>query len=303
MAAVAFIFLCIVWGTTWIAIKITLQGMPPFLGAAARFSVAVFLLSGLAILKGINLKMPARIFKILFITALLMYILDYGLVYWGEQYLSAGVTAIFFATFPIFTGIFSTLVVKSESSHWTKFVGLLIGFIGITVTFYDQLLKTHFESKIIFATLAIVLGAAGGALATVLVKKYLSEINSVSLSLHQMIWGVVGLSLFGLFRGEFSQIHPDLEVVLAVLYLGAIGSALAFVLYYWLLKKIGAISLSVIIYVTPIVALFADWLYFGEKIGIRTVIGMLLIFTAIALTQLHQYRAYLRKKALIKPTI
>lgn len=300
MGTIVFLFLCVVWGTTWIAIKITLQGMPPFVGAAARFLVAVvflFLFSGIV---RIHLGMPRRSFKILFVSAILMYLFDYGLVYWGEQYLSAGVTAIFFATFPIFTALFATFVFQDETFHWTKFIGLIVGFSGVIITFYDQLISTQFDRNVIYATLAIISGAAAGAISTVMVKKYLSQIHPVSLSLHQMLWGVLGLAVLGFLQGEFSRIQLTTEIIFAVLYLGAVGSALAFGLYFWLLKKIGAISLSLVIYVTPIIALIADWMYFGETVAYRTVIGMLVIFLGISIAQSYQYRNYLRQKRLLR---
>jgi drug/metabolite transporter (DMT)-like permease len=274
-----------VWGTTWVAIKVSLEGLPPFLGASARFSIALLLLLIYIKWKNIPLKMRKRDFRIVSLSAFLMYTLDYGLIYWGEQYLSAGVTAIFFATFPLFTGIYATFLFRKESFKWTKFLGLILGLIGVTIVFFEQLIFTQFQHKVISGIIAIITGAACGAMSVVLVKKFLSHIKPVSLSFHQMLQGVLFLFLFGLLLENPQNINLSLRVGFAVLYLGAMGSALAFALYYWLLQQFTATTLSLIIYITPIIALFVDYLVFGEIIQFRAVLGMMTIFAGIALVQ------------------
>lgn len=291
-------FLCTVWGTTWIAIKYSLEGIPPFLGAMARFCVALAILFVFARLKGISLALPGRHFKYVFWSALLLYLFDYGLIYWGEQYLYAGVTAVFFATFPLFTGLVSNFIFKNEAFRWGKFAGLLLAFAGIAVIFYDQLLATDFSGMVAWASLGIIAGAFGGAVSLVMVKKYLSNVQSVSLTLHQMVWGVIILGITGLLRGEASNIHLTVRSGLAVVYLGAFGSALAFVLYYSLLKKMSAITVSSIVYVTPVIAILVGWLLLDETITLRIALGTLVIFGGIAISQLPEYRKMFHGKKL-----
>ncbi len=292
MQIIVFLFLCLVWGTTWAAIKISLEGLPPFLGAAMRFSLAMIFLAAFAWWKKIPLLMKRKDFKYISASAFLMYVLDYGLIYWGEQYLSAGVTSIFFATFPIFTGIWATFLFRNEKFRWNKFAGLLLGFSGVVLVFYDQLIQTLFSHSVIYGTLAIVVGAAGGAMAVVIVKKYLGGVHSVTLSFYQMIYGVVFLVLIGLITEKLSAVQINPRVLLAVVYLGGVGSALAFALYYWLLQHISAITISLIIYITPIIALIVDYFLFGELIHPRAVAGMLVIFSGVAVAQLQFRQIY-----------
>jgi drug/metabolite transporter (DMT)-like permease len=292
-----FAFLCTVWGTTWVAIKISLEGLPPFGGAALRFTIALVLLFLYAKLNKISLKMNRKIFVVVAFSAFLMYPIDYGLIYWGEQYLSAGVTAIFFATFPLFTGIWATFLFRNEKFHWNKFIGLTLAIVGIAIVFLDQLLITQFEQTVVMGTLAIILGAAGGSMSVVIIKKYLTGVNSVSLSFHQMLQGVIYLMFFSLVAENYSDFHPNFRVILAVIYLGLFGSAIAFALYYWLLQKVSAITLSLIIYITPIVAIVVDYFMFGQVIKIRAIIGMIIIFSGIAFVEMNIRRMnqYLKK--------
>ncbi len=293
MAYFVFTLLSFIWGTTWIAIKITLEGIPPFLGATVRFVIAIVFLLLFGWFSGVSLGIPRKDYRVLLTSAFFMYVFDYGFVYWGEQYLSAGVTAIFFATFPIFIGLFSSFVVKSEQLGRAQIAGTLFGFLGVFIIFHDQLMRTHFNTQIILATIAIVLGAAGGALSTVLVKKHLHHVPTIPLTIHQMLWGAVFLGMLGILQGEISQVYLTKRVFYAVLYLGAIGSALAFASYYWLLKKISALTISFIIYITPVIALFIDRFLFGTTITWQIVLGSATIFSGITLSQWETYRQWL----------
>jgi drug/metabolite transporter (DMT)-like permease len=276
-----------VWGTTWIGIKISLEGLPPFLGASIRFSIALIFLAVFIRIKRISLRISKRLLGIISLSAFLMYTLDYGLIYWGEQYLSAGVTSIFFATFPLFTGISAIFLLKNEMFSWNKFIGLMLGLVGVAIVFLDQLLQTEFDRQVILGSFAIIMGAASGAMSVVLVKKYLSSINPVALSFYQMIQGIVFLYVIGFSLERSYDLQVNLRVGLAVVYLGAVGSALAFALYYWLLQKWSAVSLSVIVYIIPIVALIVDYLVLSEVIHPRAVLGMLVIFSGVAFVQLR----------------
>lgn len=297
MPFLVFFFLCVVWGTTWIAIKISLEGLPPFLGASLRFSLALLLLLSYIVWKRISLHLPRRDFLVIASSAFLMYALDYGLIYWGEQYLSAGVTAIFFATFPLFTGIWATFLFRSERFSRSKFVGLLLALVGVTIVFLDQLISTRFDRQVLWAIVAIIIGAAGGAMSVVLIKKHLPRVNPVALSFHQMLQGVVILYGFSLILEPWNPLHINLRVILAVAYLGAIGSALAFALYYWLLQKWSATTLALIIYITPLVALWVDYLTFGEVIHWQGVVGMVIIFSGISIVQFHlPFQRFLQQK-------
>ena len=293
-------FLSFVWGTTWIAIKYSLIGIPPFLGASARFLVALACLLGYAAYKRRSLKISSKDFSMIFISSILLYLLDYGLIYWGEQYINAGATAIFFATFPLFTGVVSNFVFRSEAFQWQKFLGLVIGFLGIAIVFYDQLLQTRFEGMVVWASIAVIISALSAAVSLVMVKKYLSHMETVTLTLHQMIWGVVMLGLIGLLGGELPLIKYHPASIIAVVYMGIVASALAFVLYYYLLKEMSAISVSSIIYITPVVAILIGWVMLNESITPQIITGMLVTFVGIFVSQMKEYQKYLSRKTVQK---
>ena len=146
----------------------------------------------------------------------------------GTTGASAGVTAISFATFALFTALWSNFVFRNERFRANKLIGLLLGFAGIVVVFFDQLIITHFSSRVIAGSAAVVLGAAGGAMSIVIVKKYLTNINPASLAFNQMLMGFVFLGLIALLFEPRPTTVASLKIWLAILYLGGVGSALAF---------------------------------------------------------------------------
>jgi drug/metabolite transporter (DMT)-like permease len=293
MSLVVYLFLSVVWGFSWVAIKLSLEGIPPFFAAALRFLLAVPFLLFYAKLIGVKCFVPRHFYRLILFTSVLIYGLDYAVVYWGEQYLSAGVTAILFATFPLFTGIISQFVFKSELPGPRIYLGLVIGFGGVFVMYYQELLRTSGGVLILLATLGIVGSAISAALAMVVAKQFMNEVHPVTLTLSQIIPGSLGLFTVALARGDVETAQWSRDAVLGILYLSTIATALAFSLYYWLLKTISAVTVATLIYVTPVTALFFDWLVFGVQINSRIVVGMLLIFTGIALAEFSKYRPHL----------
>lgn len=284
MRLAVWILLSLVWGFSWVGIKLTLEGIPPFIGSGLRFTLAVPLLFAWSRLRGIPLDVPRKDWKILLWSAFFTYGFSYGLVYWGEQELTAGVAAILFATFPIFTALFAGLLLPEEQIGWQVVAGLLVAFTGVAVTFSDDFAGLLGGVRLLSAG-AVVVGAAGGALATVLVKQRLCHLHPVSLTLWQMVLGAAGLCATGWLLGEGGEIIWNERAVFGLVYLGVVASALAFALYYWLLQHTPAVTVSSMIFVTPLVALWGDaWIY-GSRISLPTVVGVGLVFLGILIAE------------------
>lgn len=295
MLAIGFALLCFIWGTSWVAIKFSLLGFPPFVGAALRFGSASLMLWGYAHWKGISLALPKKTAVTVAVSGLLVYVFDYGLIYWAEQYLNAGVTAVFFSTFPIFMALFSIFLFRGDPFRISVFAGLGLGFAGVAIIFYDEVAGTRFSSTVALATVAVLAAAISGSISSLIVKRDLSRLHPVTLSLQQMVLGAGALFLFGAAAGELEAVQIGGQAVAAVLYLGLMASAVAFVVYYWLLQKISAVTLSLVVFITPTVAVVVDWLLLGTTLSPPALAGMLVIFAGAALSQAHNYRAFFRK--------
>jgi drug/metabolite transporter (DMT)-like permease len=301
LAYFSFALVALIWGTTWVAIKFSLEGFPPFAGAMLRFLIAIAALYFYARYKKISLALPRTATGYVIVTSILLYVVDYGLIYWAEQYLSSGVTAIFFAALPLATASVSTFAFKSESWCYKRFVGILVGLIGVVIVFFDQVVVTSFDGKVMAASLAVLTAAIAAAVAVVLTKQHLMTLETVPLTIHQLIWGTLGLGVIAIVRGEFADIRYSNNAAFAVVYLGLAGSALAFVIYYKLLRTMTASTLSTITYITPLVAVFTGWLLLNESITMRAVLGAATIFLGITIIQFDYLANALRRTRLASP--
>jgi drug/metabolite transporter (DMT)-like permease len=284
-----FLTLCLIWGTTWLAIRLTVTAMSPLTGASLRFILATAAVLIFARVKGFSLRLPSRAMHgWMVICAILTYVLDYGLIYWAEQHLSAGVTAIFFATFPLFTALFGFWLLPGRELNRTGFIGIFLGLAGIVIIYHDQLMATRFDRLILLASLAVTLAALSAALSMVLVKKKVGAINSVSVTFHQLVWGTLGLVVLALLFEPLPRSLPPSTALLATIYLGLVGTALAFILYYRLLQDKTAVFVSTIGYITPLVAVLLDLLLFGLMLPLRTWLGLGVVFSGIYLVNKPQ---------------
>jgi len=279
-----FAILCLIWGSTWLAIRLTVAELPPLTGAGLRFVLATVCVLAYALFrkKSLRLAKPG-LHGWMMLCALLVYVIDYGLIYWAEQFISAGVTAIFFATFPLFTALFSRLILAEREISRTGLLGIVLGFLGIVIVFFDQLIQTRFQTIIMLASLAVVVAAVSAGLATVLVKKVARGIPALAVTFHQLFWGSIFLALLSLLFTPLPRSLPSMTALGATFYLGTVGTALAFVLYYRLLQEKSAVSISTIGYITPLIALLLDFLVFTAIPPLKTWLGMLIVFLAIYL--------------------
>jgi len=291
-----FLILCFVWGTSWVAIKYSLEAYPPFLGAALRFVAAGVALLVYARVRRISLRSPDGSWKIIFATSLMVYLLNYGLIYWAEYHLSAGITAVVFSTFPLFTGLFSHFVFRLEPFRLNVYGGLILAFGGILFIFREDWILSEFSARLLLPAAAVLISSISAAISSLIVKKYLHRIHPVTSTFQQLLFGTTGLFVLSfLFRerpGELSH----LSSTLAVLYLGLVASAFAFALYYWLLQQMSAVTVSLLVYFNPCVAIFFGWLMLGEKLPDGAFFGIALIFGGVLLSQIHAYSSLLRKR-------
>lgn len=294
MKYLTFLVVALIWGTTWTAIKLSLEGYPPVIAATLRFVFAVAILGLYARVTRLSLMLPRHTMVWVAATAILVYVVNYGLVYWGEQYLSAGVTAMLFAAVPLATMLGSVFAFRTETFRYRQVVGILFGFLGIVVVFFDPLVATGFGAKSTMAAVAIAVAAVAAALNIVIAKRHLMLVGAVSLTFHQMLWGSLGLGIVSAITGEWRHVHYSPGATLAVLYLGVAGSA-AFVMYYSLLMTMRATTLSTISYVTPLVAAFSGWIVLNESISLRVGCGVVAIFVGLATIECEGLMAVLRR--------
>ena len=277
--------LCFIWGSTWLVIKIGLEFLPPFLFAGIRFATATV---GLLILtKMLHAHMPRdrSSWMVMLFLGIFQISLPYGLVFWAEQFVSSGLAAVLFATLPFFVVIFAHILVDEKLTK-LKAIGMVASFVGLILIFWKDIavaqgLTANFP---LYGGLAVVGSAASGALANVVGKQHAEEIDPASNVLVQSLTGTVVLTSFGFVTEKNTVPNFAPTSVLAILYLGIVGSALAFVGMYWLLTKTTATNVSLITFITPILALILGWVVLQEVLDPNVGLGAMLILTGVYLT-------------------
>jgi drug/metabolite transporter (DMT)-like permease len=286
LPSVVFATLCFVWGSTWLAIKVGLDFLPPFLFAGVRFAVASLFLMFLVSLLHARIPRDRSSWTVMLFLGIFQITLVYGLVFWGEQYVSSGLTAVLSATLPLFVVILAHISIKAEPITRRKALAVIVAFAGVAAIFWRGLASAQVSTMqfSLLGSLAIVGSAASGAAGNVVAKRYASGIDPSANVLIQSVVGAVSLLFVSIVteRGSVLKLVPT--VIAAVLYLGVVGSALAFVGWYWLLTKTTATNSSLVLFVTPVVALILGWLVLQEVVEPVVALGTFLILSGVYLT-------------------
>lgn len=281
-ARLVWLILCGIWGSTWLFIKIGLRDLPPFTFAGLRFVLASAILGSLVLIRRARWPRTHSEWYLIAVSGLLQFTLNYGLVFWGEQYISSGLAAVLQSTFPLFGLVFAHLYLPSERITTLKVVGVLFGILGVGVIFSDQL--TIAGSMALLGSIALVLSAVAGSYSNVLVKAYGGKIDPQILAASQMVCGFVPLLAVGLAtEGNPLRFRWTLSAVLSLMYLVIVGSVIAFWLYYWLVRNMDVTKTMLIALVTPVVAVVLGMIVLHEQLNWRLLAGSACIIMGFGL--------------------
>jgi len=277
-----FLLLTLIWGTTWAAIRFSLEGIPPFLGVSLRFALAGALLVGIALWQRIPLGRSRTERRLWLANGLLSFCASYGLVYWAEQYVPSGLTAVLWATFPLMVAVMAHFALPHERMTGRGVVGVLVGFLGLAVIYSEDLGRLG-GPQVAFASLVLLLSPFVSAISNVAIKRYGKGIPALSLAGPPMLIGGVVMAGVSAVVERGAPVTWGARPVASLLYLALAGSALTFSLYYWLLSHTTVVRTSLISYTIPVVALAIGVLVMGEPITARVLAGSLLVVGGVAL--------------------
>ena len=280
MRIAMFIVCCAIWGSTWIAIKIGVEIVPPITAAACRFLIAGTMLVAILYFKKLSFPPTWKERFALAYPGIYTYALTYTLVYSAEQYISSALTAIIFGSYPLFIALISWTHLKEERLAPRGWLGLAAGFIGIVLISYNSMT----ESKEILLGTVLALGATiASAYGTVLHKRCFSQKPIVVSAASQIILGGIPVLIYALLVEDVASIVWTPVAIGTILYLAIFGTVVAFLAYYWLLARTKAITVSLIAFVTPLVAILIGVGFFGESLALAAIVGTALIFSGIRL--------------------
>jgi len=278
--SLVWLLLGFIWGSTWLFIKLGLEDLPPFLFAGLRFVIASAFLWAILGIRRVHLPRISWDWAVMVGTGLLTFSVDYGLVYWGENHIPAGLTSILFSTLPLFVLLLAHVFLPGERMTRWNLGGILVGLAGVTLIFSKQL---QFSDPLVFWGSVAVLGAAlAAAISSVLVRRFAQHLDPMILTTIQMTVGCIPLVAVGLgLEGSPTHFHWTAMAWTSLLYMAVVGSALAFVLLYWLLKQVGPVRTGLIIPFTTVVAVLLGVIVLGEAFTWRTGAGGALVLVGL----------------------
>jgi len=277
-----FALLILIWGTTWAAIRIGLEGVPPFTGVAVRFALAGLLLLAVALSRGVPLGRGRHEKALWLANGVLSFCLSYAIVYWSEQYIPSGLAAVLFATYPLFVAALAHLLLASERVTAAAVAGLVLGFAGVAVIFSDDLTLLGGQA-VRHASLVMLVSPLVSAVATVVIKRWGSGVHPLSLSAVPMLIASLAMAVVALVFERHRTLVLDARSVGALLYLAILGSAVTFTVYYWLLARVTATRLALTSYLIPIVAVAVGAGLFDEPLRPRVLAGAALILAGVVI--------------------
>lgn len=282
-----FALLCVIWGSTWLVIKVGYGDLGPFTLAAVRFLVAGFILVPLIPVFGARWPRGRTEWWVVVFVGTVLFGADYGLIYWGEQWLDSGLTAIIFAILPVMTSIAAHFYLKTERLSVQTLVGTGLAFGGVVALFADRL---AIDASQTWPMLAILASAACATAANLATKRYGATLHPVALNAPAVLIGGTTLFVVALVAGEDVRFPTDADTWSAVLYLAIVGSVFTFLVYFWLLKTWSVTSLSFIAVFTPLVAVLLGFVFREERPTPWTGLGGLLILGGATLALWNRNR-------------
>jgi drug/metabolite transporter (DMT)-like permease len=278
----AFAIIYFVWGSTFLAIRVGVHEVPPLLLAGMRFFAAGIIL--FAWMRATGTASPTRReWASATVLAVLIFLVDYGLVFWAEQRVPSGITAVMLATIPVFTALLEILILRTQKLTLRLACALVVGLAGVAVLvsrsvgFGDAPIDRS-------GAIALVVGAISWSLASVLSRKLTLPDSKVMSSGAQMLVGGILLLLAAAIFGEFNRFHwraVSSGAWLALAYLIVAGSIIAFTAYVWLIHHESPTKVGTYAYVNPVIAVLLGYFLAGEALGARTAVGTLLVLVSV----------------------
>ena len=275
-----FIALCLIWGSTWYFIKISLNaGVPPFFGVGFRFFLSGLLFFLIIFFRKESIPFNNQAIKLYLSFGLLNFALSYGITYWATQYVYSSISSILWGLFPLFTSVMAHFMLSGDDNEKltaNKLKALFLGFIGMVFIGSNQSIDLQSQS---FLAIMVLVGAIIiAAWPSVLYKKYNDVVGPYQMNaVCQVLTGVIMLSLSSLLKEDLAQIVWTDQLLFASAYLVIFGGVISWGIYFWLYQYLSVTQVTYVAIFPPIVAIILGWIFLNEVLSAKEIIGTIFI--------------------------
>jgi drug/metabolite transporter (DMT)-like permease len=278
----AFAIIYFVWGSTYLAIRVGVREIPPFLMAAMRFFIAGLVLCVWLVVRGERLP-TKREWVNASLLSIVMFVFDYGVLFWAEKRIESGIAAVMVATIPAFMAVSEIVLLRTQKMTLRLGLALLIGIGGVAVLM-SRTLNFGGEPVDRMSAIGLIIAAISWSVASVVGRKVTLPKSKAMSAGSQMLAGGVFLTVTSAALGEFrgfdvTSISRTAWVSLA--YLIVAGSIVGFTAYVWLLHHESPTKVATYAYVNPVVAVLVGYSFGGEALGARTILGTLFVLISV----------------------
>lgn len=280
MVPILYAAICLIWGSTWLVIKIGLVGVPPFLGAGLRFLLSTVLVGAVLTVRRSRIQLTRDDIICILTLGILVFWLDYAAVYWAETRITSGLTAILFSTMPLMTALLSRFWTQRETLGPRKVAGILIGMVGTTLLFWPE---GPLGATEILGMLAALAGCLCAAINLVVMKEHGQHSDPMTLNFFGMGLGAVCLLAMSAALERGATVEWSQSNVLAIVYLAVFGSVVAFTAYYYLIKVMDATIVSLSTLIIPLIAIVLGRVMLDERVTPLAIAGMATVLAGVAI--------------------
>jgi drug/metabolite transporter (DMT)-like permease len=275
-----------IWGSSYLMIRVAVDGISPLMLVSIRLFFGAAVLFSIIWLWKLSLPRDSTLWMHLVVMAIIGNAIPWTLISWAGQHIDSGLSAVLNSTTPLFTILFTVVAFNSERLTWPRLAGVLTGFAGVaTLTGADV---TDLASTSIQAQLAVVFSSICYGLAFAYARRYIRA-EPMVLAGMQILLAFLIITPFALLFGNPGDTTLTPAIALSALGLGLLPSGVAYILYYRLIRDVGATMASYSTYLIPIIGLVLGWLVLGEVVGLQSIAGVALILGGLAIaTTMHQ---------------
>ncbi len=280
-AWIAWVAVCVIWGTTYFGIKIALESIPPFLMGGLRYVAAGLILA--LVLRAQGRPLPGRaMWGTLFVLGFFMLVLGNGGVVYGEQFVPSGLTAVLIATNPFWMLAAEAVFTPGRQIHVRQWIGLLVGFGGIVLLVWPDILAGGMAGRgFLGGVLALQIACVGWAIGSMYTRRHVVPSDVLGAAALQMLFGGILMLVVGTALGEWPRLHFTGRTTLALTYLTLVGSVVAFAAYSYALRYLDVAIVSLYTYVNPVIAVALGTLLLDEPFHMRMLFSAAIIVVGI----------------------
>ncbi|MEO6212832.1 MAG: EamA family transporter [Vicinamibacterales bacterium] len=285
LAYAAWITVCLIWGTTYLGIRVCLETMPPALMGGLRWTIAGGLLTGYLIARGEKLP-PRSSWRGIALMAFLLLGLGNGGVVFAEQWVPSGLAAVLVATSPFWMAGVEATLKDGERLHMNTVIGLVIGFTGILVLVWPDLALGRGDTHFVAGVLALQIASLGWALGSAYSRRHARNDHILGTTALQMLAGGVMMLAAGTVTGEWQHLSFNTRTLTSLVYLSTLGAIGGFVAYTYALRHLSVSFVSLYAYINPVIAVTLGVLLLGEPFDWRMASAAALVFMGVGIVRL-----------------